>query len=70
MGHYTYYFATLQWLSFCCQRGISITMLFKMLRGRLAVTVHVRSHDGHREVWKEEVDRVVPKTPYDFRLAL
>jgi len=49
-------------------------MLFKMLRGRLAVTVHVRSHDGHCEVWKEGVDVVClvwSKGPlYDFRLAL
>jgi hypothetical protein len=59
----------LYWCSFDYQQEFLITMLSRLLRGHLAVTVHVRSHDGHREVWKEEVDRVVPKTPYDFRLA-
>jgi hypothetical protein len=60
----------LHWLSLCCRREISITM-FKVLRELLAVTAHVRSHDGHREVWKFGSGwRVVPRTLYDFRLAL
>ena len=48
-------------------------MLFKVLRGHLVVTVHVRSNDGHREVWIEEVDVVWFQRPCmtsDWRFVL